>query len=87
MGSLERGRALAVELSSCRGSVKPLSRPLSRPCLSSLVEPVEFLSSPFEADYMWRRVELLLRAVEGCRVSMSRLSSYVECAVELENGM
>jgi hypothetical protein len=55
--------------------------------LSSLVEPVEFLSSPVEADYMWRRVELLSRAVEGCRVSMSRLSSYVECAVELENGM
>jgi hypothetical protein len=56
---------------------------MSRPCLSSLVEPVEFLSSPVEAGYMWRRVELLSRAVEGCRVSMSRLSSYVECAVEL----
>jgi hypothetical protein len=34
----------AVELS--RLPVEPLSRPLSRPCLSSLVEPVEFLSSP-----------------------------------------
>ena len=47
---------------------------MSRPCLSSLVEPVEFLSSPVEAGYMWRRVELLSRAVEGCRVSTSRLS-------------
>ena len=51
----------AVELSRlCRGSVEPLSRPLSRPCLSSLVEPVEAV----EADSMRRRVELLSRAVK-----------------------
>jgi hypothetical protein len=46
---------VAVELSTvelsrrCRGSVEPLSRPLSRPSLSSLVEPVEFLSSSCRA--------------------------------------
>ena len=32
-------------------------------------------------------VDHVLDVVEGCRVSMSRLSSYVECAIELENGM
>ena len=38
------------QLSSCRGSVEALSSLLSRPCLSSLVEPVE-------ADSMCRCVE------------------------------
>ncbi len=52
-----------LELSRlCRGSVEPLSRPLSRPCLSSLVEPVETCRVPVEpsdeADSMRRRVEL-----------------------------
>jgi hypothetical protein len=54
-----------LELSSCRGSVEPLSRPLSRPCLSSLVEPVEFCAG------LSRSVELS----SFCRVSLSRLSS------------
>jgi len=75
----------AVELSRLRRAVVEAvveALPVE-PCRACRV-PVEFLSSPVEADYMWRRVELLSRAVEGCRVSMS---SYVECAVELENGM
>jgi hypothetical protein len=68
---------VAVELSSCRGTrlrraaVEAVVEGLSRPCLSSLVEPVEFLSSPVEADSMCRPVELS----SLCRVSLSRLSS------------
>jgi hypothetical protein len=79
----------AVELSRlCRGSVEPLSRPLSRPCLSSLVEPVEFLSSLSRltpcagASSCCRGLSSFSVEARGCRV-MS------ECAVELqlEHGM
>jgi len=63
-----------------------LSR-LRRAAVEAVVEAfLSSLSRFVEADSMWLRVELLSRAVEGCRVSLSRLSSYVECAVELENG-
>ena len=79
----------AVELSRLRrGAVEPVVEGLSRPCLSSLVEPVEFLSSLSRltpcacASSSCRAVEFLssfsVEAVELCAV---------ECAVELEPGM
>ncbi len=64
-------------LSSCRAveaSVEPLSRPLSRPCLSSLVEPVEFLSSLSRlTPCAWASSSC--RAVEFLSSFLSRLSS------------
>ena len=70
----------------CRAveAVEAPSRPLSssRPCLSSSCRACQGLSRLTPCG----GASSCCRGLSRCRVSLSRLSSYVECAVELENG-